>query len=199
MRTFHCVSAVSSVQLSECKCNTGNLFFRIDYLRTSISIFRNFSLKSPLFVCLCLAVTLSLQLSCHPNTLPLPFSGLSPDVQTPPPVPDEGEAIGDHNTEDREGGLPEMRGDIPVLSTAAQEVQQRLASGVDHRYATPPRLTAEGQDLRGPMLKPPSAAHSRSYGVPVPSSAGQIPAIQVRGREGTEGVVEGRDAKERME
>lgn len=111
-----------------------------------------------------------------------PYSVLSPDVQTPPPVPEEGEGSGAHNSSEREGNPTEVHGDIPVLSTAAQEVSQhRIASGADYRYATPPRLTAEGQDMRSAMFKSSSAAHSRSHGVPVPSSAGQIPSIQVRG------------------
>lgn len=103
----------------------------------------------------------------------------------PPPVPEEAEASGSHNaSSDREGNLTEVRSDIPVLSTAAQEVQHRVMAGPEYRYATPPRLTAEVQDMRSAMFKPSSAAQSRSHGVPVPSSAGLIPSIQVRrGRE----------------
>ncbi|XP_050695954.1 uncharacterized protein LOC126985288 isoform X2 [Eriocheir sinensis] len=117
-------------------------------------------------------------IACFPPSTS--HSGLSPDVQTPPPVPEEAEASGFYNTSDREGSPTEVRNDIPVLSTAAQELQRRAMAGSEYGYATPPRLIAEGQDMRSAaMFKPSSAAQSRSHGVPVPSSAGLIPSIQV--------------------
>ncbi|KAG0717855.1 hypothetical protein GWK47_007923 [Chionoecetes opilio] len=104
---------------------------------------------------------------------PSPIEGFVPDAYSPSPENDE-EA-------DNEGVLTEVRSDIPTLYTAAQEI--RPTSTLSRLVglpgaATPPRLV-NNQDLRAAMLKPSSAAQTRSHGVPVPTSAGQIPSIQV--------------------
>ncbi|XP_063888946.1 uncharacterized protein LOC135115854 isoform X2 [Scylla paramamosain] len=99
-------------------------------------------------------------------------TGFSPDAQSPPPSRDDGDM-------DKEANLMEVRSDIPTLFTAAQEIRpSSTLSRIPSGEAAPPRLT-NGQDMRGGMLKPSSAAQSRSHGVSVPSSAGQIPSIQV--------------------
>ena len=88
-----------------------------------------------------------------------------------------------HEEDREEGALTEVRSDIPTLFTAAQEIRptstlSRIPSG----EAAPPRLTQSGQDMRSAMLKPSSASQTRSHRVSVPSSAGQIPSIQVKDR-----------------